>query len=182
VSISLFTKYCIDSSSLIDLNWRRYPQARYPDLWGAVEHVFRDDVLVAPREVRRELQNGSHGDDLKQWATDHPNFFPDPDDDQFRRVTLLLDEFPRVCDLRKRRPVDADPWVIVLAQAHGLAVVSSERSDSDKKIPYFCHQVGVPVVDIDGFFGEMGWSFSLGGGLVGAASSSASAERTTPTS
>ncbi len=165
MSVSLFTKYCLDTDSLINLSWRRYPPAVYPDLFPRIDRAFASEILIAPREVRRELKNGSHGDELQQWVTDNPRYFADPDDAQVALMTQLLTQVPAVCDLRKRRPVDADPWVIVLAQTFSLTVVTSESQVSDKKIPHFCRQVGVRVLDIDGFFSEMGWSFNLGGGI-----------------
>ena len=163
MSLSLFTRYCVDTSSLIDLNWRRYPQTTYPDLFKRIDAAFACDTLVAPREVKRELQNGSHGDDLQTWVSNNAHYFVDPDEVQVALATQLLAQMPTVCDIRKQRPIDADPWVIVLAQAHGLTVVSSESLASDKKIPHFCRKLGIPVLGIEGFFEAEGWSFNLGG-------------------
>ena len=163
----LFTKYCVDTSALIDLNGRLLPATSFHDLFPRVHEAFASDLLVSPREVRKELQNGSAGDPLKEWATENPRFFVDPDDGQVARVATLLAQFPSLYDPKLLRPADADPWVIALAMANGLTVVTSENQDSPKRIPHFCRELGVPVVNIFGFFEAEGWLFSVGGSGAG---------------
>ena len=164
MSVSLFTKYCVDTSALIDLSGRLLPATTFPDLFARLDAGFASDLLVSPREVRRELQNGSAGDDLERWATENPAYFVDPDDCQLTLMAQLMAQYPQVYDSKLHRSTDADPWVIVLAQAHGLTVVTSENQDSPKKIPHFCRELGVPVVNVFGFFECEGWAFNLGEG------------------
>lgn len=163
MTVSLFTKYCVDTSALVDLHGRLLPAATFPDLFPRVNEAFATGLLVSPREVRRELQNGAEGDELQRWATDNPSFFVDPDDRQVGLVQQMLVRFPQVYDMKLHRAIDADPWVIAVAQANGLAVVTSENQDSPKKIPYFCRSLGVPVLNVMGFFESEGWAFNLGG-------------------
>lgn len=162
MSVSLFTKYCVDTSALIDLNGRLLPATSFPDLFSRVDAAFASDLLVSPREVRRELQNGSAGDELERWATLNPTYFVDPDDSQLAMLTQLMARYPEVYDTKLHRSTDADPWVIAVAQAHGLTVVTSENQVSSKKIPHFCRELGVPVVNVFGFFECEGWAFNLG--------------------
>lgn len=164
MSVSLFTKYCLDTSALIDLNGRLLPATSFPDLFSRIDAGFASDVLVSPREVRRELQNGSAGDYLERWATENSHYFVDPDDSQLALMGALMTHYPEVYDTKLHRSTDADPWVIALAQAHCLTVVTSENQDSPKKIPHFCRELGVPVVNVFGFFELEGWSFNIGGG------------------
>lgn len=164
MSVSLFTRYCVDTSALIDLNGRLLPATSFPDLFPRVDAAFASDLLVSPREVRRELQNGSAGDELERWATLNPAYFADPDDNQVGLLADLMRQYPEVYDLKLHRSTDADPWVIVLAQACGLTVVTSENQDSPKKIPHFCRELGIPVVNVFGFFELEGWSFQSHGG------------------
>lgn len=165
MSASLFTKYCVDTSALIDLNGRLLPASTFPDLFPRVDAAFASGLLVSPREVRRELQNGSAGDALERWATENPSYFIDPDDSQMTLMAALTEAYPSVYDPKLLRPIDADPHVIVVAQDYGLTVVTSENQDSPKKIPHFCRELGVPVVNVFGFFDLEDWSFkSLGGG------------------
>lgn len=160
MSVCLFTKYCVDTSALINLYGRQFPVSSFPDLFTQVDAAFKSGLLVSTREVRHELQNGSAGDGLKDWATAHPDYFVDPDERQIRLMTELLQSTPEVYDAKLLRDVDADPWVIVVAQAHSLAVVTSESPDSTKKIPAFCRQLGIAVFAPLGFFAEEGWAFT----------------------
>lgn len=162
MTVSLFTKYCVDTSALVDLNGRLLPASTFPDLFPRVNEAFATGLLLSPREVRRELQNGSEGDELQRWATDNPSFFVDPDEGQVELVRQMLVQFPRVYDTKLHRAIDADPWVIAVAQANGLTVVTSENQDSPKKIPFFCRQLNVPVLNVFGFFESEGWAFNLG--------------------
>lgn len=163
MTVSLFAKYCVDTSALIDLNGRLLPRKSFPDLFERVDAAFGLGLLVSPREVRKELQNGSAGDELARWAIDHPAYFIDPDEGQLRLMADLVAAHPTVYDPKLLRSVDADPWVIVVAQANGLVVVTSENQQSTKKIPHFCRELGVDVVDVFAFFELEAWEFSLGG-------------------
>lgn len=55
----------------------------------------------------------------------------------------------------------ADPFVIALAQEHGLTVVTSENQGSDDhpKIPRVCSWLTVPCVNGVELFRAEGWTF-----------------------
>lgn len=158
--MSLFSKYCMDTSAIIDAAGRTFPVELYPDVWNRIDKGFSDGIIVAPREVRRELLKGSAGDFLQQWAKDNSGYFVNPDITQTDLMSILVNTQP-VCDPLNFRAIDADPWVIVLAQATGLTVVTSENQISSKKIPHFCRELGIPVADLPGFFSLEGWVFHL---------------------
>jgi sugar phosphate isomerase/epimerase len=66
---------------------------------------------------------------------------------------------------RRGRRHEADPWVISLAAARGLTVVTFETpgraSSPEPKIPKACAKLGVPSVDIMGFMASLGWTLEL---------------------
>jgi hypothetical protein len=62
-------------------------------------------------------------------------------------------------DSKKNRSV-GDPWVIALAQARGLTVVTGEKATGSllkPKIPDVCKDLGVSCIEIVDFFRKQGW-------------------------
>jgi len=81
------------------------------------------------------------------------------DEDVQREVVEIMRKYPRLVDTRKNRS-GCDPWVIALARARTLTVVTAEKPTSslDKpKIPDVCQDLKVPCVEVIEFFRRQGW-------------------------
>lgn len=71
----------------------------------------------------------------------------------------ISDDFEFLYDMSgSRNPDPADPWLIASAKVLGFCVVTDERQQSTKKIPYVCRQQSLQVRCINGltFLGEAG--------------------------
>ena len=58
--------YCLDTSVLIELQRGTYRRAVFPGIWEDLEQLVVDGRMVAPREVRRELEDAR--DELTTWV------------------------------------------------------------------------------------------------------------------
>ena len=160
MSGELFAKFCVDTCALVDLFGRKFPPDLYPSLWPAVEDALATGVMISIREVYREIAQQQDG--LAVWAKKNRGCFRNPDEAQMREITRIANAYPDCLDMRKRRPVNADPWVIAAALAWDLTPVTSENRDSPKKIPAICRAEGIGCADLFDLFRELGWTFETG--------------------
>jgi hypothetical protein len=71
----------------------------------------------------------------------------------------IAEDFEFLFDLTGvRNPDSADPWLIAAGKILGWTVVTDERKNSTRKIPYVCRQQSINVRCINGleFFAEVG--------------------------
>lgn len=162
MNLGLFTRYCVDTCSVIDLFGRKFPRDIYPTLWPMFELAASDGVIVSVREVYREIQ--ARDDDVASWAKVHRGVFMDPDAAQRDALEGIVARHPECLDLLRRKAVLADPWVVAAAQAWGLTVVTSEGSRSPKKIPAVCDSEGVPCIGLFDMFRGLAWTFDTESG------------------
>lgn len=154
-------RYSLDSSFLITA-WRRsYPPDVFRSLWSNLSDVVEDGSIVAPVEVRHELERKD--DDVLAWTRQHSLTYVELDEEIQRRVLEILARFPRLIDTRKNRS-GADPFVIALAQARGLTVITFEEKSNSAtrpKIPDVCDGMPrkVDCVNLVQLAQREGWTF-----------------------
>jgi hypothetical protein len=76
-----------------------------------------------------------------------------------QRVTAILALHPRLIDTRRNRS-SGDPFVIALAQVHGLSVVTGERPSgvlAKPNIPDVCVALGVTWMNVLSMFRQERW-------------------------
>ena len=151
--------YVIDTCALIDLWRRRYPRDIFPTLWQKLEELIGAGELVAPQEVRAELQR--QHDELCVWARKQKQCFTELDAEQIVCVRKILLIFPSLIDTKKTIP-DADPFVVALAMSKGWKVISSENPGGTslrKRIPDVCDHYKIKCLSLLDFFRERQWNF-----------------------
>lgn len=154
------TKYCFDTSALLDAWNRNYPPDVFPQLWATLEDSIKSGTVVAPEEVRLELSKKD--DALYKWAKTQRMLFVDLDDGQQHSVSAILSKFPRLVDTRRGRS-GADPFVVALAYVNGAVVVTGENDDGTlekPKIPTVCTALGVRSITVLDFIRENRWVFA----------------------
>jgi hypothetical protein len=130
--------YCFDTSSLLAAWNERYPIGHFPTLWEHLAALVSAERAIAPIEVRHEVQK--HDDGLFKWLKDNKSMFIDVDEAIQVRQRAILAKHPRLVDARKAH-FAADPWVIALALERGAAVVTDERTTTNRNkptIPFVC--------------------------------------------
>jgi Domain of unknown function (DUF4411) len=155
--------YVIDTSSLVESWWRRYPLDVAPDLWGEkLGALIADGRLIAPDEVLNELKGKD--DELYAWLLDHKSMFVELGPELFE-VTQQIINNPEFVGMMKNRPArnGADPFVVGLAHLRGYTVVTEEHDDGPTKckIPYVCRRLGVPCINVLGLIRAERWQFGM---------------------
>ena len=106
--------YCLDTSALLFMA-DTYSADVFPDVWEQLAELVTDDVIMAPREVRRELEKKEDNGALS-WVKANSTLLRDLDADQSRIVGEIVSspQFHGLIDLDAEFP-DADPFVVALA-------------------------------------------------------------------
>jgi hypothetical protein len=105
------TIYVIDTSALVDLRLE-YPFRTFGRfLWSRFADLAACGRLVAPEEVRKEIERKD--DALKAWASNVDGLFRPADDEFMRCLERVVPACPGLVDLG--RQYDADAWVVALA-------------------------------------------------------------------
>ncbi len=165
------TVYCIDSSALIDLK-QLYPVGTFPGLWHEMSNMVKEERLIAPREVLKEVEGDP---DLKPWLRQNKRMFVTLSAEQLAIVRDVLRQFPRLVDAAKETP-DADPFIITLAISKNreppdllgvrkCVVLTCEKLSNTPtpKIPNVCQHYQVECLAgstaLTEFFRAEGWEF-----------------------
>ncbi|TKJ44335.1 hypothetical protein CEE36_00930 [candidate division TA06 bacterium B3_TA06] len=177
----LFQGYCIDTAPLIDLYRRKYPPDIFPGVLIEIETLVKEGVLVAPRQVLRELEDyeerkkreeqTEEPDKLLEWAKRHKKMFINPDESENNYMgiaTQIINEiipgYGKTLVDEEKEKEDADPFVIALAKLRGWVVINSESSNPPNlnarpKIPDVCAYHKVECIDLLEFFRRQKWVF-----------------------
>ena len=148
--------YCIDTSSLIAAWNERYPRRNAPGFWSSLEGAIGEGEIVSPIEVRHEVER--RDGDLLDWLKVRGELFVDLEQDIQLEARAILRQFPWLTKGILGRTV-ADPFVIALAKARNLTVVTEEGPGGERKpqIPYVCQQLGVPCINLLGLIQTEDW-------------------------
>jgi len=159
--------YVIDTSSLIDLNYR-YPVDVFPGIWKNLEKLIANELLLSPKEVLKEIKDES----LKEWTKKQKKLFRELDELQVQIVQEILKKYSSLAKPDKDGP-QADPFVIALAVSlekdpqktliktiKKRIIVTEERlKGSKEKIPFVCKDYDIDCINVIELFRTEGWKF-----------------------
>ena len=153
--------YSIDTNVLMDWQVRFYPTDIFVSLVDRVDAMIVSGRWQAPALVQEEV--GVVGtDDLKTWAKVHKAMFL-PTAATLAGGLKIQAQFPGLRD-PKAEFDEADAYVIALAQRTGGIVVTQETAAAEKNrprrthfIPDVCRDLGIPCINLLGFFRREGW-------------------------
>jgi Domain of unknown function (DUF4411) len=156
-----FDRYCIDTSSFINLHlWR--PARQHPEPWRHLGTLVEQDRLIAPRAVLEEL--AARDDALVKWARRHKELFKRPTRDLVSRVQEILRRFPDLVDPNATGR-SADPFVVALAVEESsntlvekVTVVTEEKyAPGRPRIPHVCQAYDIKYLTLHQMFVFEGW-------------------------
>lgn len=150
-------KYSVDTSSLIESWYRRYPIDIFPSFWHKMSDVIQKKIIVAQQLVIEEIEQKD--DDLHQWIKNH-NALQVPFDEEVQKIVgKLLEGYPRL--VGRHQAFGADVFVIGLAKQHDLTVITEEQAGSatKPKIPFVCGLEKIPCITMVEFIREIRWTF-----------------------
>jgi hypothetical protein len=148
--------YSLDSSGILDL-FRYYPPDVFPTIWTQMEAAASGGIVFAVDEVYRELERKD--DTAFRWLKARRSMIVAIDTEIQKRVAAILAAHPRLIDTRKNRS-SGDPFVIGLAQARRLSVVTGERASgviAKPNIPDVCTALGIECMNVLSMFRNEGW-------------------------
>lgn len=153
--------YAIDTNVLMDWQARYYPTDVFTSLPERVDGLIDAGRWQAPALVLEEV-TAVGTDDLRRWAKAHKAMFL-PTKATLAGGLKIQAQFPGLRD-PKAEFDEADAYVIALAQQTGGIVITQETSAAEKNrprrshfIPDVCRDLGVPCINLLGFFRREGW-------------------------
>lgn len=136
-------RWCFDTSALIEPWVRHYPPDMFGSVWARLEELARDNIIAAPTDVLIEIKRQS--DDLTTWADNMNGLFVEPDRAVMERFTIIVNDHPGFIKPNSTKS-GADPFVVAMAEIHGVPVVTYEtyaKRDAAPKIPNVCDARGI---------------------------------------
>ncbi len=142
-------RYCFDTSAYIEPWLRLYPPDVFPKVWTAVEDLVGNGLIVAPMDVRHELERQK--DDLHAWAMSGPmaGMFMEADRGVMESFADIVNKHPDFMKVNSQKS-GADPFVVAMAQTKGLAVVTYESmgKGTAPRIPNVCAARGIKCIQL----------------------------------
>lgn len=158
-------KFCLDTSVLVEPSRRFYPFDFASSYWDWLASLG-GKTWISVWEVYEEIVEGEYEDDLKRWVKEHREFFRELDEGAqiaFREISEYVrrNYKPEKADEFFTRPNgkdNADPYVIAMAKAKRLTVITFEtptgninstrnpedgKYNTKVKIPDVCIALGV---------------------------------------
>ena len=163
--------YCFDSSALIWIN-RYYPLRLIPDLWQHTEELLKKKRIISHDIVYGEIVPSTGAkDEISKLISKYKSSFLPITNAQGKLALQILTTFPRLIDPNLKKD-QADPWIIALViekmqeenmfgKDSDYVVVSTEKSESNTKIPAVCKHFKVRHMSLFEFFDDNGWKFSM---------------------
>lgn len=156
-------KYVFDNNSLTSI-FKFYYFESFPSFWDKFNRLVISGDIVSVREVRRELEAMNRWNYIKNWASDHPNFFESPSKEEMEFITEIykIRHFQLNIEkkiLLKGSPI-ADPFIIAKAKTNSAIVVTEEKfKENASKIPNICKRFDIEYFDLEGFLIKEDWKF-----------------------
>jgi len=150
--------FCIDTSALIGLGERHYPEhiPVFAPIWNHIYQGIDDGSIISIDFVKIELEKKA--DD---WRTnfllraDHMFRISDAIEKEYASIVVEIEQGKQfnVNKARDRFMKGADPWIIALARNGGCTVVSAEaKSLTDYGLGPVCNVLGVRHMNLVQFF------------------------------
>lgn len=150
-------QYLLDSSALFDLK-RDYPISIFPSLWSNFNNLCKQKIIVAPREVYREIKKGN--DELVEWADELDDIFLEPSDGEIQILQDVMNCYPEKIISKYGTGTWADPLLIAAAKHYNLPIIQHEVSDPFQyKIPSIALRFNVRCLKLVNLFDEQSWRF-----------------------
>ena len=141
-------------------------------MWIELEKMFMSGKLISHEYVYDEFfTESSKPDFISKWIKNRKQYFYSVSDSQIELVQNILKKFPKLIDPEKEKN-QADPWIIALAKEKmeelslfkgrtKIIVVSQEKITSSIKIPAACREFGVQHMNLEEFYKDNNWKFSI---------------------
>lgn len=146
-------KYIIDTSAMLSQKSdEQYRRNVFRTLWARIDEMVQQDEIVTCSETAAEVQD----DDIKKWmAACGMQILPIDDEIQENVREIVIAVNKDLIDFKESKS-SGDTFLIATAKKYGLAVITEEKVNSPKKIPFTCQKMGIRCMNILGFMEENG--------------------------
>jgi hypothetical protein len=152
-------RYCIDTSALVDLGERHYPERLpvFEPIWNHIYQEISKGNIISVDLVKDELE--SKADDWRTNFLSQANgmFHIDSDiETEFASIVNDIESRKHLFNINKPRDrfmSGADPWVIALARKNKCTVISAETKKlADYGLGAICKVLGVKHINLVKYF------------------------------
>jgi hypothetical protein len=135
-------KYSFDTNIYISI-WRdNYPPDRFPTLYNDLADLIKKGIILSSYTVKIELEK--QRDEIYTFFKKYKNLFVQPNKNEQNYVQILVNhpDFPKwgLGDSEKHY---ADPYIVALAKAHDLKVITYESGRGENTIHRACEILNV---------------------------------------
>ena len=134
-------RWVLDSSSWIAI--RLQPDAL--EIWSVLEPLLTLGILISPAQVWDEIKDD---EEIAERIQPEKKFVIQKRATNIQHRQLegaIIHQYPGMSGVRLTGKVKADPYVVALAEFHGLPVVAEESiKKPSRKIPTACAARGIP--------------------------------------
>ena len=162
-------KYCLDASSLIALEYERYPREYFPTLYQRFEEHSLSDSIVVLQPIFDEVENyeikvEQHQSErpIRYWITHELKLDIKSIDSAVDEKSLNLQEKYEIDVSKKKKSAsEQDITLVAFASIHSLIVVSEEmqpklpKETRNLKIPGICEKEGIRCINLLDFIKEL---------------------------
>lgn len=157
-------RYCIDTNCWLKM--RYYYIETFASFWKNLEQLISEGRLFVPEQVIVETKSKIDPDDpVHKWLVNHPEIVVDLDPTQANLVRPILNHNEKWRrDAETSEKPNGDPYVIALAQAQDLIVVTEEHvatynGGANNAIPAVCQKLQISHLCLKDFMVQEGWRF-----------------------
>lgn len=137
-------KYSFDTNVFIDIKYW-YPKDVFIVVWKELTNLVQQGVILATYTVKEEIDR--QRDELFQYINQFPNLFVEPTPREQEIVRQLVNH-ERLDKWGKGDSEHiADSYVVALAAAHNLTVVTHENYELRNKVPTACEILGIEYIN-----------------------------------
>ena len=126
--------YVFDTNAYIAWWHQLYPPVPFPDIKALIQHDTQQQIIRSPVAVKKELEEKveepgkaekKEKNSLAEWANEQSTLFIQEQYDQQDRIAQISNDYPQL--VKQHVKHNADPTVIVLAEANQWTVVTQEN-------------------------------------------------------
>jgi hypothetical protein len=148
-------KYIIDTSSILTQKYNEFhDKSIYPSLWQNIENLIKSQIIVTCSEIRDEIKDN----DILNWLISNDCVIIPVDESIQKNVKDVVTKYPELINFKKCKS-SGDAFLIATAIKYNLIIITQEKKDSQKKIPYISNQFNLQAFDVNQLCKNENWQF-----------------------
>lgn len=148
-------RYIIDTSAMLSQKDDEAHRRRiYKSQWNNIDELIRNKEIVTCSEIAGEVEDET----IQQWMRENGLIILPIDDEVQENVKKVVKKNKELVDFKGNKS-SGDAFLIATAMKYGLTVITEEKKNSPKKIPFTCEMLGIDCVSILDLCEREDWAF-----------------------